>query len=165
MARSYMERGVLVPDDVTIKMVMEWVNAHEESGGFLLDGFPRTLAQAQALDLALADKGGIDRALYIKVPQEIMVRRVEGRLICRSCQSPYHLESAPPKRTGACDKCGGELYQRDDDNPEAVRQRIQVYLEQTEPLIDYYRKAGVLQEVNGASSIEEVGRDLEAALS
>ena len=165
LARSYMERGVLVPDDVTIKMVMEWINAHEGAGGFLLDGFPRNLAQAQALGTALAGKGGIDKALYIKVPQEVMVSRLGGRLVCRSCQSPYHVGSAPPKRQGVCDKCGGELYERDDDKPEAVRKRIQVYLEETEPLIEYYRKAGVLQEINGESSIEAVGRELEAALS
>jgi adenylate kinase len=160
-----MERGALVPDDVTIQMVMGWVNAHEDAGGFLLDGFPRTLAQAEALDRALADKGGIDKALYIKVAQEELVRRLDGRLICRGCQTPYHQDLAPPERAGVCDRCGGELYTRDDDKPEAVRKRIQVYLQETEPLVDYYRKAGKLKEVNGESSINEVGRALEEALS
>ena len=165
LARSYMERGVLVPDDVTIKMVMEWIDTHGGLDGFLLDGFPRTLTQAQALDGAFAGKGGVDKVLHIKVPHEELVRRLSGRLICRGCQAPYHLESAPPKRRGVCDRCGGELYQRDDDNPEAVRERIRVYLDETEPLVDYYRDAGYLEEVEGGNSIEEVGRALAAALS
>ena len=165
LARSYMERGALVPDNVTIKMVMEWIDEHEGEGGFLLDGFPRTLTQAQALDSALAGRGGIDKALYISVPQDVVVSRLEGRLVCRDCGTPYHTESAPPDHQGVCPNCGGELVQRDDDKPEVVRKRIQVYLEETEPLIDYYREQGVLEEVNGESSVEEVGRDLVAALS
>ena len=165
LARSYMERGVLVPDDVTIEMVMEWIEAHEGAGGYLLDGFPRTLAQAEALDGALAGKGGVDKALHIKVPREELVRRLSGRLICHVCQAPYHLDSAPPQRSGVCDLCGGDLYQREDDKPEAVIKRIEVYLEETEPLVKYYRNAGVLQEVEGESSIESVGKALVAALS
>ena len=165
LAHSYMERGVLVPDDVTIEMVMEWINSHQSAGGFLLDGFPRTLAQAKALDRALAAEGGIDRVLYIRVQREELVRRLSGRLICRGCQTPYHIESAPPERPGVCDRCGSELYQRDDDKPEVVRRRIQVYIDETEPLVEYYRKASVLQEVDGESSIEEVSRALVEAIS
>ena len=115
LAGSYMERGALVPDDITIKMVMEWVNAGQEESGFLLDGFPRTLAQAEALEEALAPTGGIDKTLHITVPMEELVRRLSGRAICRSCQTPYHSESAPPKEPGRCDRCGGDLYTRDDD--------------------------------------------------
>ena len=164
MAGSYMERGALVPDDITIKMVMEWVNAGQEASGFLLDGFPRTLAQAEALEEALAPTGGIDKALYITVPLEELVRRLSGRAICRSCQTPYHSESAPPKEPGRCDRCGGELYTRDDDQPDAVRKRIQVYLEETEPLVGYYRQRGTLREIDGERSIDEVGRAALSAL-
>lgn len=165
LARSYMERGVLVPDDVTIKMVMEWINEHLDAGGFLLDGFPRTHAQAEALDRELEGKGGIDVAVYVAVPMDELIRRLSGRLVCRKCQTPYQLDSAPPQRAGKCDRCGGELYQRDDDKPEAVKKRIQVYLEETEPLVEYYREAGKLKKVCGIGSIEEVGRTLELALS
>ena len=164
LARSYMERGVLVPDDVTIKMVKEWIDANAKDGGFLLDGFPRTNAQAEALDEALASRGGVDKAVYIKVPRQELIRRLSGRLICRGCQTPYHAEFSPPQRPGICDLCGGELYQRDDDKPEAVRKRIQVYLEETEPLVEYYRRAGKLAEINGEGPVEEVGEALLAAL-
>ncbi len=165
LAGSYMARGALVPDDVTIKMVMEWINAHGDNGEFLLDGFPRTLAQAEALDGALSGKGSVDKVLYIRVSQKELLRRLTGRLICRVCQAPYHLESAPPKQPGKCDLCGSELYQRDDDKAEAIRKRIAVYLEETAPLIEYYGKAGILQEVDGESSIENVGQALIAVLS
>jgi len=165
LARSYMERGALVPDDITIQMVMVWIDAQEDAGGFLLDGFPRTLAQAEALDQALVGKAGIDKALYINVSQEELVRRLTGRLICRGCQTPYHKEYSPPEQAGECDKCGGALYARDDDKPEAVMKRIQVYLQETEPLVEYYREAGTLREVNGESSITEVGQAVEEALS
>ena len=165
LARSYMERGVLVPDDVTIDMVTAWINAQEDASGFLLDGFPRTLSQAEALDRALAGKGEIDKALYIRVPQEELIRRLSGRVICRDCQIPYNLEMAPPERPGRCDRCGGELYQREDDKPKAVRKRILVYREETEPLIAHYHKAGKLKEVDGQSSIDDVGRALVEAVS
>jgi len=165
LARSYMEQGVLVPDEVTIEMVLDWINSNAESGGFLLDGFPRTLVQAQALDRALSDSGGIDKALYINVGREELVRRLTGRLICRRCQTPYHMDSSPPDLAGECDRCGGDLYQRDDDRPEAVGKRIGVYSEETEPLVDYYRTAGILEEVEGEGSIREVGSALESALS
>ena len=165
LARSYMERGILVPDDVSIEMVMEWVDSHQHAGGFLLDGFPRTLAQAKALDAALAVNEGIDKVFYIRVQEEELTRRLNGRLICKGCQVPYHTEKAPPKRVGMCNLCNSELYQRDDDKPEAVRKRIQVYIDETEPLVEYYRSVNILQEVDGDNSIEEVSRSLVDAIS
>ena len=165
LARAYMEKGALVPDSVTIKMVMQWINKHQEQGGFLLDGFPRTLLQAESLGTELENTGGIDRALYINVPEKVVLDRLGGRLVCKGCGYPHHLRDAPPNPKGECVKCDGELFQRDDDKPEAVRKRIQVYLSETEPLIEYYRKSGVLVEINGESSIEEVGSKLVAALN
>ena len=164
MARSYMERGALVPDDVTISMVMEWINDHHDAGGMLLDGFPRTLAQAEALDLEMAEDDGIDAALSIKVSQDELVRRLSGRLVCKSCQAPYHVSFSPPASRDQCDRCGGELYQRDDDKPAAVKKRFQVYVEQTEPLVRFYRAKGVLREVDGEVPIAEVTASLLKAL-
>ena len=163
LARSYMERGVLVPDEVTIGMMMEWINAEEQADGFVLDGFPRTLAQAEALDKALADSGGADRVMNIEVSREELTRRLGGRFVCRQCQRIYHEEFSPPQSALKCDGCGGELYQREDDRPEAVRKRIQVYSEESAPLVEYYRGTGKLREIDGESSIEQVGRALLAA--
>lgn len=165
LARSHMERGVLVPDDVTIRMLMDWVNAPEQARGFVLDGFPRTLAQAEALDRELKGKGGIDRVLHIVVSRDELMRRLAGRLICRRCQTPYHQLSSPPEEAGRCDRCGGELYTREDDKPEAVRKRLQVYADQTEPLVHYYRQAGKLGEIDGEGSVEAVEEALVAAVS
>ena len=164
LARSYMERGVLVPDDVTIRMVMEWTAAHEGEGGFLLDGFPRNLAQAEALDRSMGSEDGIDRALYIQVPNGELVRRLTGRLVCRSCQAIYHHESAPPERPGICDRCGGEVCQREDDKPKAVARRLEVYFAETEPLVEHYRRAGILREVDGHGAFDEVERALLRAV-
>jgi adenylate kinase len=164
LARTYMERGDLVPDDVTIRMVMVWVEAHEGEGGFLLDGFPRTLAQAEALDREMVESGGIDRALYIKVNTEELFRRLAGRWICRSCQTPYHEHSSPPEVAGKCDRCGGELYQRDDDNAEAVQKRLGVFFKETEPLVQFYREAGILREVDGVGTVDGVGATLLEAV-
>ncbi len=165
LARSYMERGVYVPDEVTINMVMGWINALEQSKGFILDGFPRTLTQAEALDRALEGEGGVDKVLFIKVSEEELIRRLTGRFICRNCQTPYHEHSSPPAETGKCGKCGGELYQREDDRPEVVGKRIQVYLDETEPVVEYYRQTGKLDEIDGERSIEEVGKELIKAVS
>lgn len=165
LARSYMERGVLVPDDVTIGMMMGWLSDPEQEEGFVLDGFPRTLAQAKALDKSLEERGGADRVLNIKVSREELVRRLSARFICRQCQAPYHQEFSPPREAGRCDRCGGELYQRDDDKPEAVQKRIQVYTEESEPLVGYYRAAGKLTEIDGEESIEQVGLALLEAAS
>jgi len=157
LARTYMERGDLVPDDVTIRMVMEWVEAHEGEGGFLLDGFPRTLAQTEALDREMVESGGIDRALYINVNTDELFRRLAGRWICRSCQTPYHEQSSPPSIAGKCDRCAGDLYQRDDDNAEAVQKRLVVFFEETEPLVQFYRETGILREVDGVGTVDGVG--------
>ncbi len=163
LAKTYMERGTLVPDEVTIRMVMEWVDAHERA--FLLDGFPRTRGQAEALDEAMADKSGIDVALSIRVDREELVRRLTGRLICRGCQATYHRTSSPPSVEGRCGECGGELYQRQDDSPEAVVKRLEVYFEETEPLIGYYRQTGILREVDGEGPIDEIKAAIAAALN
>jgi adenylate kinase len=164
-AKVYMDRGELVPDDVTIGMVMERLNRPDCAGGALFDGFPRTIAQAEALDQALAERGHrISVVPYIAVPDEVLVDRVSGRRLCRVCGEAYHVKFNPPKRPGVCDNDGGELYQRDDDKPETVRKRLQVYWEQTSPLIDYYRDRGVLVEVDGDQPIDAVAADLRAVV-
>ena len=165
MAKTYMSRGILVPDDVTIGMVNAWINAKEQAGGFVLDGFPRNLFQAKALDKELEASGGLDKVLYINVSKEELVKRLSGRLICRNCNTPYHISISPPKEEGECDRCGGEVYQRDDDKPEVVETRIQVFLTETSPLVEYYREAGKLAEVNGEGTIEEVGDALIAEVA
>ncbi len=164
LARSYMERGVYVPDDVTIRMVMEWIEEPDHASGFVLDGFPRTQAQAQALDEALADTGGIDRVAFIRVSDEELTRRLGGRIICAACQRPFNLSSSPPSAEGRCDDCGGDLYQRDDDKAEVVARRIEVYNEETQPVVDYYRSSGLLAEVDGEQPVEAVGEALSQAL-
>ena len=161
LAKEYMDRGQLVPDDVTIAMVRERLQQPDCDDGVILDGFPRTLAQALALDKMLAGTGrALAGVLYINLPDEETVRRLSGRWICGQCQTPYHVVFSPPAEEGVCDECGGELYQRDDDRPETVRARLRVYHEQTAPLIDYYRRAGLLVEVDGAGDIEAVSAAL-----
>jgi len=165
LAKSYMERGALVPDDVTTAMVMERLSRPDCSRGAILDGFPRTIGQAKALDEALAQRGqAVDKVLYINVSSEELLRRLSGRLICKSCQASFHQITRPPKRDGVCDECGGELYQRADDAPDTVRERLEVYFAQTEPLVRYYREAGKLIEINGEQSITKVQEDLLRAL-
>jgi adenylate kinase len=164
-AKVYMDRGELVPDDVTIAMVMERLSRPDCADGALLDGFPRTIAQAEALDQALAQQGHeISIVPYIAVPDEVLIERVSGRRLCRLCGESYHVRFNPPKQPGVCDKDGGELYQRDDDKPETVRKRLQVYWEQTSPLIETYRDRGVLVEVDGDQPIDDVTADLRAAI-
>jgi adenylate kinase len=165
-AKAYMDHGELVPDDVTIAMVMERLGRPDCAPGALLDGFPRTLAQAEALDRALAARGDrISVVPYITVPDEVLVERVSGRRLCRVCGASYHIRFKPPQQPGVCDKDGGELCQRDDDKPETVRKRLQVYWERTSPLIDYYRRHGVLVEINGDQPIEAVQAALRAAVA
>ena len=164
LVRSYMDQGAYVPDDVTIKMMAEWIATPNRAEGFLLDGFPRTLAQAKALDQVVDGKVGVDKALYIDVPEDELNRRLTSRVICQGCQTPYHLESSPPKVHGECDNCGGNLYQREDDQPEVVKKRIQVYHAETEPVVEYFRKSDRLKEIDGNRSIEDVGSDLVAAV-
>ena len=166
LARSYMEKGLLVPDEVTIKMVLERISAPDCARGFSLDGFPRNLEQAEALDKALGAEGSrIDRVLYIRVSTEELLRRLSGRWLCRNCQAPYHIVNMPPRQTGKCDVCGGELFQRADDTVETAKKRLEVYFAQTMPLIDYYIAAGKLVEIDGEQSIEQVGRELLAAVT
>ena len=160
LAQSYMDRGDLVPDDVVIQMVLGRLSEETGGVGVVLDGFPRTEPQAIALDGALEGRG-IDRVLYVKVPEEELVRRLSGRYNCRSCQRPFPDDAAG---SGKCSVCGGELYQREDDKPEAVRNRLRVYEEQTSPLVEYYRGQGKLVEINGLQDVEGVTSNLLKAL-
>jgi len=156
-AKSYMEKGQLVPDEITIQMVLERLEAPDCENGAILDGFPRNVQQAEALDKALAQQSkAIDRVVYIMVSQGELLKRLSGRWICRNCQAPYHAVDSPPKVEGRCDRCGGELYQRPDDNVETVKKRLEVYFAETSPLIDYYDRAGKLVEVNGEGGVQEV---------
>jgi adenylate kinase len=165
-AKEYMDRGALVPDDVTIAMVMDRLSRPDCVEGAILDGFPRTIAQAEALDEALAAEGHeVCVVPYIAVPDEVLVDRVAGRRLCRVCGKSYHVKFNPPEEPGICDEDGGELYQRDDDKPETVRKRLEVYWEQTSPLIDYYRQQGVLVEVDGDQPIDAVTEDLREVIS
>jgi adenylate kinase len=165
LAKRYIDRGQLVPDDVTIAMVRERLQQPDCADGVILDGFPRTLAQAEALDKMLAGTGRtLAGVLYINVSDEVLVRRLSGRWICGQCQTPYHTAFSPPAEEGVCDECGGKLYQRDDDRPKTVRARLRVYREQTAPLIDYYRQAGLLVEVDGFGDIETINAALLDAI-
>jgi adenylate kinase len=164
-AKPYYDRGDLVPDALTIGMLLERLAEKDSARGCLLDGFPRTLEQAKALDEALvAQSQGIDKVLCIQVPEQELLSRLAGRWTCRGCGDVYHRQSRWPKVEGRCDRCGGELYQRDDDQPQSVRRRLEVYSRQTAPLIDYYRNQGKLVEVDGNRSVDEVNGDLQAAL-
>ncbi|MBC7248799.1 MAG: adenylate kinase [Anaerolineae bacterium] len=165
LARTYMDRGELVPDEVTIAMVKERLARPDCAEGVILDGFPRTIAQAQALDGILAEKGHkIGVVPYIKVADEVLLARLAGRWTCRQCGAIYHQLFSPPKVAGRCDECGGELYQRADDTPETQRRRIEVYFQQTTPLIEHYRERGLLVEIDGEQPIERVRADLLAAI-
>jgi adenylate kinase len=165
LAKSYMDKGALVPDDVTVAMVKDRLSRPDVEAGFILDGFPRTHPQAKALTSLLKEmERGLSGVLYIKVSDEEIVSRLSGRLICRNCQTPFHLKFNPPAKEGVCDVCGGELYQRDDDNPTTVRARLETFHNQTAPLIDYYKNAGLLVEVDGEGGVSEVvERTLAAA--
>jgi len=164
-AKAYMEKGELVPDEITIAMVLERISAPDCKAGIILDGFPRNLEQAEELDKVLEKQSKIiDRAISIKVPEEELVKRLSGRWICRNCQTPYHEVDSPPRIVGKCDKCGGELYQRADDNVETVKNRLGVYFNQTTPLIDYYNRVGKLTEVVGTGTIDEISQRILAVL-
>jgi adenylate kinase len=165
LAQSYMKEGKLVPDEITIKMVMENMKTSDTKSGVVFDGFPRSLKQAESLDKALLELNkGIDKVIYIKVAEKELLNRLSGRWICRSCQTPYHAVSSPPKVSGACDKCGGELYQRQDDIVETVKKRLKVYFAETAPLIEYYKKTGKLVEVNGEGEINQISQRIIKAL-
>jgi adenylate kinase len=164
-AKSYMEKGVLVTDEITIQMVLERMAAPDCETGVILDGFPRNLEQAEALDKALARQSkSIDKAVYIKVFEEELLKRLSGRWICRHCQTVYNMIDSPPEVCGKCDKCGGELYQRPDDTAQTVKKRLQVYFKETVPLIDYYARRGKLLEIDGEGSVDEVTRRIVAVL-
>lgn len=155
--KGYVDRGELVPDDLTVAMVMERLAQEDCRNGAILDGFPRNLAQARALEQALRDLGKrVDQALYLSVPGDELILRLSRRWLCRQCQAPYHEVFDPPAQAGRCDRCGGELSQREDDRPETVRHRLEVYFEQTTPVIEYYRNLGVLEEIDGSRDIAGV---------
>lgn len=163
-AKTFMDRGDLVPDDVMIRMIQGRLDS-PESAGILLDGFPRTVAQAQALDDALSAEGaGVDRSIYFEVSEEELVRRLAGRSTCPGCQRAYHDTFNPPKSAEECDGCGTKLIEREDDKPEAVRNRLKVYGTQTTPVLEYYKSAGILVEVDGEQPIVAVQTDLAAAV-
>ncbi len=165
LAKSYMEKGELVPNAVTIKMILERISDPDCVSGCLFDGFPRTLEQAEALDKAFAAQGkSVDKAIYIEVPDGELIKRLSGRWICRNCQTPYHLVNSPPKVPGKCDKCGGELYQRADDTEGTEKKRLKVFHNLTVPILDYYRKQSKTIEVNGNLGIQEVAKEVISAL-
>ncbi|MBN2084758.1 MAG: adenylate kinase [Anaerolineales bacterium] len=166
LAQGYMQRGELVPDNVTISMIRERMANTDCAKGAILDGFPRTVPQAEALDLFLADSkmGAVRKAPYIKVEAQVLVERLGGRWSCRAGGHVYHEKFNPPKAAGVCDVDGSALYQREDDKAETVANRIRVYFEQTTPLIEYYRRKGVLAEIDGAMPIEDVTRELLASV-
>jgi adenylate kinase len=164
-AKSFMDDGALVPDEVTIGIVRERLSKSDCDNGFLLDGFPRTVPQAEALDALLLDLDkNVEHVLNIQVAQEELIKRLTGRRICKECGTAYHLVFNPPQVDGVCDKDGGELYQRADDNPETVTNRLEVNMKQTQPLLDYYSDKGVLTNINGQQDIQKVFADLNALL-
>lgn len=165
-AKKYMDAGELVPDEVTIAMVRDRLAEPDAAGGFLLDGFPRTVAQAEALDGILGDLGaGLDAVLDMEADEEEVVRRLSGRRSCRNCGRIWHVEYDPPTQAGVCDACGGELYQRDDDHAETIRRRLEVYAEQTAPLVGYYAERGLLERIDAVGPVSEVGDRAIAALT
>jgi adenylate kinase len=169
LAKAYMDRGALVPDELVITMIVDRMRQADANHGVLLDGFPRTFAQAQALDEELEEEGRVLKvALYLEVPFEILVERAAGRWTCRVCQATYNYRVNSPRRKGVCDLDGGELYQREDDRYQVVSERIKVYIKDTVPVVDYYRQRGILREIDGTRDIESVawaiGRQLEAAV-
>lgn len=156
-AKDYMDKGLLVPDDLVVSIVNDRLTKDDCVDGFLLDGYPRTVDQAEALGKELIERGiELDKVVNIDADKEILINRAIGRRICKECGATYHIKNNPPKLEGICDLDGGTLYQRDDDTVETVTTRIQVYLDQTQPLIDYYRKKGLLLDVDGTKPIEEV---------
>jgi adenylate kinase len=165
LAKSFMDKGELVPDDVTIDMIRERLSRPDCEAGAILDGFPRTPAQADALEVMLKNfKGSVDAVPYVTAAENVLIERVSGRWTCRAQGHIYHEKSNPPKQPGVCDIDGSEVYQRGDDKVETVIKRIHVYLEQTMPLVDYYRKAGKLIEIDGAQAVEQVTQELLGAL-
>ena len=164
-AKKYMDQGLLVPDELTVKLLLDRVSQPDCKNGYVLDGFPRTIPQAEVLDKALAELGeSIDYAIDVDVPDENIVKRMSGRRACVSCGATYHVVHVPPKKEGICDRCGSELILRDDDKPETVKNRLDVYHKQTQPLIDFYTKKGVLKTVDGTVDMQDVFKAIVAIL-
>lgn len=164
-AKKYMDQGLLVPDELTVKILLDRVAQTDCEGGYVLDGFPRTIPQAQVLDRALEELGDqIDFAINVDVPDENIIKRMGGRRACLSCGATYHIEHIPPKKEGICDACGKELVLRDDDKPETVKNRLAVYHQQTQPLIDFYQAKGVLKTVDGTVDMKDVFAAITAIL-
>ena len=163
-ARSFMDIGQLVPDDLVISLIKERIKESDCDTGFILDGFPRTLEQAVALDTALGEQN-INCVLSIQVNQEVLIKRLSGRIVCRQCQSPYHRSDAPPLTEGKCDRCGGELHQRADDQPEVVERRIRIQAEQLAQLVKHYSQQTKLQAIQGEGEVSEVSKRLMEAIS
>jgi len=156
-AKTYIDAGKLVPDELTVKILLDRVKEDDCKDGYVLDGFPRTIPQAEVLENALKElNDSVDFAINVDVPDENIVRRMAGRRACLSCGATYHIEHIPPKKEGICDKCGAELVLRDDDKPETVLNRLKVYHEQTQPLIDFYEKKGILKNVDGTVDMKDV---------
>ena len=164
-AKTYMDAGQLVPDELTVKILLDRVAKDDCKDGYVLDGFPRTIPQAEVLDEALTKLGDkIDFAIDVDVPDENIVRRMGGRRACVTCGATYHIEHVPPKKDGICDTCGSELILRDDDKPETVSNRLKVYHDQTQPLIDFYTEKGVLKSVDGTIDMMDVFASIKAIL-
>ena len=164
-AKEYMDKGQLVPDELTVEILLDRVAQDDCKNGYVLDGFPRTIPQADVLDTELTKLGDkVDYAINVDVPDENIVRRMSGRRACLKCGATYHIEHIPPKKEGICDNCGSELVQRDDDKPETVQNRLSVYHEQTQPLIDYYNKKGILKSVDGTKDMQEVFDEITGIL-
>lgn len=164
-AASYIDRGALVPDDVILNLVAERIKEKDCANGFLLDGFPRTVAQADGLQQILKSLGQeLDGVLSVQVPTRVIVERLSGRRTCKDCGAMYHVAFSPPQKAGTCDHCDGALYQRNDDSPETIETRLKVYENQTAPLVDYYRAQGLLRDIDGVGSVEEIHRRVTQAL-
>lgn len=164
-ASQYINRGALVPDSVIVDLVAARLQEKDCEKGFILDGFPRTIPQAKSLDEILKQRGiGLNSVLSVQVPQDVVIERLAGRRTCRSCGALSHVTFSPPKKAGICDRCGGELYQRDDDREETIANRLKVYDDQTAPLLDYYRGQGLLREIDGVGAVDEIRARVTAAL-
>ncbi len=164
-AKSYMDRGALVPDELVLKLIQEHLDSANGGRGFILDGFPRSVSQAEALNRMLKGRGvSIDKVIAIIVPDSEIIKRISGRRTCRNCGAMYHVIFDPPRNPGICNECNGELYQREDDAEDTVRMRLEVYAAETKPLLEYYRRAGLLVEVNGVGRPEEIQEQILAAL-
>lgn len=165
-AKSYMDKGLLVPDELTVRILLDRVAKEDCKEGYILDGFPRNIPQAEVLDAELAKLGDkIDAAIDIEVPDENIIERMMGRRACASCGATYHIVNVPPKKEGICDKCGDKLILRDDDREETVRNRLNVYHEQTQPLIDFYQKKGVLRTLDGTKDMMDVFKEITEILA